>query len=173
MVYPPELSDPDRQPRATAKPSAPPSRSTAPAPGATTTDSALEFPTLGHLFRLMGRALRLRCPNCGVGAVLRPWATVNGKCSHCGFRFTRSSDSYFSGAMLANLAVAEGLFAVVFAVALIASWPDVPWDTLTWAMPLGIALAPALLLPFAKVAWLTFDVAFRTVTPEEIEAPRQ
>ena len=96
---------------------------------------------------------------------------MNAKCSHCGFRFTRSNDSYFSGAMLANLAVAEGLFAVVFGVSLIVSWPNVPWDTLTWAMPLGIALAPALLLPFAKVAWLTFDVAFRPVTPEEIVAP--
>jgi hypothetical protein len=73
--------------------------------------------------------------------------------------------------MLTNLAVAEGLFALVFATVLITSWPDVPWDTLTWGMPLGIALAPALLLPFAKVFWLTFDVAFRPVTPEEIEAP--
>ena len=168
MVYPPELSDPDRQPRATPEVSRP----AMPAAGATTTESALAFPSFGQLFRLMGRALRLRCPNCGVGAVVRPWATVNEKCSHCGFRFTRSSDSYFSGAMLANLAVAEGLFAVVFGVALIVSWPNVPWDTLTWAMPLGIALAPALLLPFAKVAWLTFDVAFRPVTPEEIEAPQ-
>ena len=136
----------------------------------TTTESALAFPTFGQLLRLMGRALRLRCPNCGIGAVVRPWAMVNEKCSHCSFRFTRSSDSYFSGAMLANLAVAEGLFAVVFGVSLIVFWPNVPWDTLTWAMPLGIALAPALLLPFAKVAWLTFDVAFRPVTPEEIEA---
>lgn len=142
-------------------------------PGATTTESALDFPSFGQLFRLMGRALRLRCPNCGIGAVVRPWATVHDKCSHCGFRFTRSSDSYFSGAMLANLAVAEGLFAVVFGVSIIASWPNVPWDTLTWAMPLGIAIAPALLLPFAKVAWLTFDVAFRPVTPEEIDAPIQ
>ncbi len=25
--------------------------------------------------------------------------------------------------------------------------------------------------PFANVAWLAFDVAFRPVTPEEIEAP--
>ena len=170
MVYPPELGDPDRQRRAT--PATPVSRPAMPGPGAQTTDSALAFPTIGQLFRLLGRAVRLRCPNCGVGAVVRPWATVNEKCSHCGFHFTRSSDSYFSGAMLANLAVAEGLFAVVFGVALIASWPNVPWDTLAWAMPLGIALAPALLLPFAKVAWLTFDVAFRPVTPEEIEAPQ-
>ena len=168
MVSPPELSDPDRQPHGKVSVSPP----AMPATGATTTESALAVPSFRQLFRLMGRALRLRCPNCGVGAVVRPWATVIDKCTHCGFRFTRSADSYFSGAMLANLAVAEGLFAVVFTVALIVSWPNVPWDTLTWAMPLGIALAPALLLPFAKVAWLTFDVAFRPVTPEEIEAPR-
>jgi uncharacterized protein (DUF983 family) len=168
MVYPPELNDPDRTP-SPRPPATPPLM---PGPGATTTESGLDIPSLSQLFRLMGRAIRLRCPNCGVGAVIRPWATVNDKCSHCGFRFTRSSDSYFSGAMLANLAVAEGLFAVIFGIALVASWPDVPWDTLTWAMPLGIAIAPALLLPFAKVAWLTFDVAFRPVTPEEIEAPR-
>ena len=72
--------------------------------------------------------------------------------------------------MLTNLAVAEALFALVFAAVLIGSWPNVPWDTLTWLMPLGVAVAPILLLPFAKVAWLTFDVAFRPVTAEEIEA---
>jgi uncharacterized protein (DUF983 family) len=165
MVYPPELSDPDRQPTART-PVTPPAM---PGRGAQTTESALALPSFTHLLRLMGRALRLRCPNCGVGAVLRPWATVIDRCSHCGFRFTRSSDSYFSGAMLANLAVAEGLFAVVFVVSLVVSWPNVPWDTLTWALPVGVALAPALLLPFAKVAWLTFDVAFRPITPEEIE----
>ncbi len=167
MGYPEELNDPDRHrtpPRAVTPPPMP-------ATGATTTESALAIPTLGHLLRLIGRAVRLRCPNCGVGAVLRPYATVNHHCAHCGFRFTRSSDSYYSGAMLTNLAVAEGLFAVVFATILITSWPDVPWDTLSWGMPLGVALAPVLLFPFAKVFWLTFDVAFRPVTPEEIEAP--
>lgn len=135
-----------------------------------TTESALAFPSLGQLVRLIGRALRLRCPNCGVGAVLKPYATVLHHCSHCGFRFTRSNDSYFSGAMLTNLAVAEGLFAVVFATVIITAWPDVPWDTLSWLMPLGVGLTPILLFPFAKVAWLTFDVAFRPVTTEEIEA---
>ncbi len=164
MLYPEELSDPDRY-------KTPPTVRTAPAmpESGGTTESALDFPAWGHLFRLIGRALRLRCPNCGVGAVLRQYATVHHHCAHCGFRFERSSDSYFSGAMLTNLAVAEGLFALVFATVLITSWPDVPWDTLTWAMPLGIALAPVVLLPFAKVFWLTFDVAFRPVTPDEIE----
>jgi uncharacterized protein (DUF983 family) len=163
---PPELDDADRQPGAQPVPDRP-----ALTDPRHTTESALAFPSWGQLVRLIGRALRLRCPNCGNGAVLRPYATVNHHCSACGFRFERSSDSYFSGAMLTNLAVAEGLFALVFATVLITSWPNVPWDTLTWSMPLGVALAPALLLPFAKVFWLTFDVAFRPVTPDEIEAP--
>jgi uncharacterized protein (DUF983 family) len=166
MPQPLELNDADRKPRTPAAASA-----DVGADGVVrTTESALAFPSWGHLFTLIGRAIRLRCPNCGVGAVIRPWATVNEHCKQCRFRFTRSSDSYFSGAMLTNLAVAEGLFAVVFAAVLIGTWPDVPWDTLTWAMPLGIALAPVLLLPFAKVAWLTFDVAFRPVTSDEFAA---
>ena len=166
MSYPPELNDRDRHqtpPRLVTPPAMP--------EGSATTESALAVPAWGHLFGLIGRAIRLRCPNCGNGAVLTGFATVNHHCASCGFRFTRSSDSYYSGAMLTNLAVAEGLFAVVFATVLIVSWPNVPWDTLTWSMPLGVALAPVLLLPFAKVVWLTFDVAFRPVTPEEIEAP--
>ena len=166
MKYPPDLQDPDRQPPPRT-PIAPPAM---PAVGATT-ESALAVPSFRQLFTLMGRALRLRCPHCGIGSVLRGYATVNDRCTHCGFRFTRSNDSYFSGAMLTNLAVAEGLFAVIFATTLVMSWPNVPWDTLTWLMPLGVALAPIILLPFAKVAWLTFDVAFRPVTPDEIEAP--
>lgn len=163
MPHPTELSDADRRARTPAAATG----EEGPDGVVRTTESALAFPTWKHLLTLIGRALRLRCPNCGQGGVLRPWAAVRDCCDHCRFRFTRSTDSYFSGAMLTNLAVAEGLFAVVFAAVLIGSWPDVPWDTLTWAMPLGIALAPVLLLPFAKVAWLTFDVAFRPITPDE------
>ncbi len=164
MVIPPELGDPDRHQR-------PPldRGPTAVTDTGATTDSAMAFPAWRHLFRLIGRAIRLRCPNCGVGAVLRPYATVHEHCGVCGFRFTRSADSYFSGAMLTNLAVAEGLFALIFATAIITSWPDVPWDTLGWALPLGVATMPVLLFPFAKVAWLTFDVAFRPIQPEEFE----
>ena len=75
----------------------------------------------------------------------------------------RSGDFYFAGSMLANLAVAEGLFAVVFVTVMISTWPNVPWDMLTWALPAGVALTPILMLPFAKVAWLTFDVMFRPI----------
>ncbi len=168
MTLPDELNDRDRRART---PSAVP-RSAVPGAAVTTTESELALPSFGHMLRLMGRAVRLRCPNCGVGAVVRPYAKVNERCSECGFRFTRSSDAYFSGAMFANLAVAELLFAVVFGSVLVISWPNVPWDALAYGLPLGLALAPILLLPFAKVAWLTFDVMFRPIQPDEIEAPR-
>jgi uncharacterized protein (DUF983 family) len=166
MKSPEELQDADRRPGARPRPD-PVSLD---ARGTRTTESELAFPAWSQLFRLMGRAVRLRCPNCGIGYVLRPYATVNPHCSHCGFRFTRSTDSYFSGAMLTNLAVAEGLFAVIFATVIISAWPNVPWDFLSWAMPLGVAIMPILLFPFAKVAWLSFDVAFRPIQPEEFEA---
>jgi uncharacterized protein (DUF983 family) len=161
MPFPNELRDPDRRPRTTPA---------MPQDAERTTESELALPSFGQFLRLVGRALRLRCPNCGIGKVITPYAKVNERCSHCRFHFTRSSDAYFSGAMFANLAVSELLFALVFGGVLLLSWPNVPWDTLTWGMPLGIALAPILLLPFAKVAWLTFDVMFRPIQPDEIDA---
>ncbi|HYW50266.1 MAG TPA: hypothetical protein VE861_06660, partial [Gemmatimonadaceae bacterium] len=127
MRLPDELRDPDRR-RPPVPPDPVPSdpvpEPIAYGPGAQTTESAMAVPTWRQLFRLIGRALRLRCPNCGVGAVLRPYATVNDHCTHCGFRFTRSTDSYYSGAMLTNLAVAELLFALVFVGVLLGTWPD-------------------------------------------------
>jgi len=36
----------------------------------------------------IGRALRLRCPNCGAGRVMRSWFTMNRRCAACGLRVT-------------------------------------------------------------------------------------
>ena len=161
MPHPEELLDADRK-----LPNSPPAMFER---GAGTTESALAFPSVREFFRLCWTAIRLKCPNCGVGYVLKPWATPRPRCEHCRFRFVRSGDFYFSGSMLANLAVAEGLFAVVFVTVMIATWPNVPWDMLTWALPAGVALTPILMLPFAKVAWLTFDVMFRPIVAEEFD----
>ncbi len=123
---------------------------------------------------IIGRALRLRCPNCGIGRVLAPlrpgrtWGAVLERCSGCGFRFERSDDGYFSGSMLTNLAIAEGLFAIGFAAVVLITWPDVPWDALTYGAALGMLLSPILLYPVSKVLWLAFDVLLRPVHAGEL-----
>lgn len=125
--------------------------------------------TLSQALRLLGRAVRLRCPNCGQSPVLASWGTVHHRCATCHFRFERSRDSYFTGAMFFNLITAEFLFAVGFASAIILSWPRINWDYITYGAVAGMAAMPILLYPFSKVLYLTVDVFMRPVRPEECD----
>ena len=137
--------------------------------GLGTTESALEMPTFKRTLMLAGRALRLRCPHCGVGKVMRGWGTVNTRCSHCNFKFERSGAEYFTGAMLCNFFIAEFLFATCFATTVVMTWPDVPWDAMTYIAVAGAVIVPTLLYPFSKVAWLTVDTLVRPVMMAEME----
>lgn len=137
--------------------------------GAGNSETPMEMPSLRRTMMLTRRALALRCPHCGVGKVLRSWGTVNERCSHCNFRFARSGDEYFTGAMLVNFIIAELLFAVCFTTAVVLTWPDVPWDAMTWIGVAGAVIVPIALFPFARVVWLTADTLIRPVMPEELE----
>jgi uncharacterized protein (DUF983 family) len=139
-----------------------------------TTETGLEMPSLGRVLTLLGRAARLRCPNCGESKVLegwRPsqWGKIRDRCSSCNFRFTRSDDRYFGGAMLANLLVAELVFALSFLAAVLLTWPAVPWDALMYGGAVVMLALPPLFHPISKVVWLTIDVLVRPVTRAELE----
>lgn len=139
-----------------------------------TTETELEVPSVARALRLLGRFLRLRCPHCGGGPVLarwrvgRPWGVIRDRCPACHFRFERSDDGYFSAAMLINLITSELLFAFSFAVAIVVTWPEVPWDGLTYYAAAAMLLFPLLFYPVSKVLWLTIDVMLRPVTPAEL-----
>jgi uncharacterized protein (DUF983 family) len=140
-----------------------------------TTESPLTLPSLARTAIVAGRAARLRCPHCGGAPVLaawrvgRSWGTVRERCAACGFRFERSDDRYFAGAMLVNLISAELLFAFAFVAAILITWPAVPWDALTYWGAAGMLLLPLLFYPVSKVLWLAADVLVRPVTPNELE----
>ena len=141
---------------------------------ARSTDTDLSLPSLRRSVTLLGRALRLRCPHCGEGPVLRGWrpgiwGSARERCSGCGLRFTRSDDRYFAGAMLCNLLAAELFFALSFVAAVLLTWPDVPWDGLTYAMAAAMVVGPVAFYPVSMVLWLTMDVLVRPVTPDELE----
>ena len=133
---------------------------------------AMSWPGLRRVFEVLGRAARLRCPHCGGGPVLQHWLKMRSRCGHCGLAIERGERDYFIGSMLFNLVVSEMLFAFAFVTTLIVMWPDVPWDTLQWAAPVGMAIAPLLLFPFSKLAWLGFDILLRPVTPDELTPSR-
>jgi uncharacterized protein (DUF983 family) len=130
-------------------------------------ESPLQMPNPSQALRALGRAFRLRCPNCGGGWVLSRLGRVRVRCSGCGFRFERTDESYFSGAMFFGLLMGEGLFALSLLIIVMASWPNVPWDALTFGAPAGMLLILPVLLPFSKVVWLAIDVLVRPVQPEE------
>lgn len=130
----------------------------------------LAVPSARRFFTLVGRALTLRCPHCGGGPVRRGWFTILPACGRCGKRLQRGEQDYFLGAMLFNLIIAELLFAAVFVTTLVILWPDVPWDVIQYAAPLGMAVVPFALYPCSKLLWLAADLAFR---PEPDTTPHR
>lgn len=136
-------------------------------------DTGLSFSGPRHTAVLFGRALRLRCPHCGGGPVLRHWLKMQERCGRCGLRLERGERDYFIGSMMFNLVLGEFLVVIVVVAVMLARWPDVPWDLLEVGVPLLAILFPVLLFPFSKLTWLAFDLALRPVTPAEMEWHRK
>lgn len=111
--------------------------------------------------RLAGRALLLRCPNCGTGGLFTRWFRMKERCPGCGLHLERQESGYVVGAYMFNIAASE-LFGVgVLLAVAVATWPNPPWDLLMYG---GVALmiaAPIVFYPFAKTLFLAFDLAFR------------
>ena len=99
--------------------------------------------------RLLGRALRLRCPNCGGGAIFLSFGRLRPDCPTCGLQLDRGESDYFLGAYLFNLVAVELLFAGALLVVMLATWPSPPWDLLQWG---GAALRDAAVTREAAIA---------------------
>src|SRR5919199_5882023 len=77
--------------------------------------------------RLLWRGLTKRCAVCGSGGLYDGWFRMKERCPRCGYRFERE-EGFFLGAYVVNLAVAEGLMALLCIGPLIylsATRPDV------------------------------------------------
>jgi uncharacterized protein (DUF983 family) len=131
--------------------------------------TGLELASPKQTARLMGRALRLRCPNCGRGPVLKHWLKLRVRCGSCGLRLERGEHDYFTGSLMFNFVIAGVLLLVTLAVVLVTMWPNVPWDALEVGGPIAMLVAPLVIFPFSKLLWLAFDLMLRPVTPEEME----
>ncbi|HEX8273528.1 MAG TPA: DUF983 domain-containing protein [Longimicrobiaceae bacterium] len=121
----------------------------------------------------MARAMRLRCPHCGRGRVVRTWLHMRERCPACGIRTARGEDDFMLGAMVFNIAFAEGLLALVLVGVAVATWPDVPWRFLQFGGPVLMVLAPIAFLPFSRTLWMAFEPLYFPVSPEEAEEGRR
>jgi uncharacterized protein (DUF983 family) len=120
--------------------------------------------------RSLARALRGRCPNCGVDSVMRSWFKITPRCAACGLRFERDRDEehdYWLGAYMLNFIVTEVVFAIGLLIALLATWPDPPWQLLLYGGGVLMVLTPIVFYPFSKSLWLAIDLVFRPPQPED------
>lgn len=132
------------------------------------TETALHMPSPRRVLAIASRALRLRCPHCGKGYVLAGFNTVRDHCSSCGFRFTRSDDNYFSGAMFFGILIGEALTVLGIGASIWITYPNVPWDVITYGAPLVMFAVMMALFPLSRVVWLAVDVLIRPVQPYEM-----
>jgi uncharacterized protein (DUF983 family) len=123
----------------------------------------------GRAAKLYGRALRLRCPHCGEGRIKGSWMKMRRVCPACGLRTERGEEDFFLGAMMFNMVLAEFLVVLSAVAFVVARYPDVPWDLVTWGALALAVIAPFLFYPFGHAIWLASDILIRPVTDEEME----
>ncbi len=111
--------------------------------------------------RLLGRALLLRCPNCGGGHLFSGFFNMKERCPTCGILLERGEADYFLGGYTLNLIAVELILAVCFLVVVVVTWPNPPWTALQYGGVVLSILGAVLCYPFAKTTWLAVDLIFR------------
>lgn len=109
---------------------------------------------MAQLTTILTRSLRLKCPCCGQGWVLRGWFAVPSHCRSCGIVFERES-GFFLGSMLFNGALTTIVTAIAMPVLYLA-------DLFSREVILGCGIGfgilfPLLFFPWARSLWLGFD----------------
>lgn len=122
---------------------------------------------MANLLRYVGRVLRLRCPWCGKGPLLRHWLAVRERCPVCGLQFERGDQGYQVGSYVVNLIVIELVFAAIFVGIAVKTWPDVPWNAIQYGGAAVMVLGPIAFFPFARGLFLAADLVMRPPTAED------
>ena len=112
------------------------------------------------------RALVLQCPRCGGRAWIVRWFRRLERCRTCGYLVQRQP-GFSLGAITMNIIVTFFLLAVVLAVGIVATYPDLPVGPMT-AIGLAVALvAPIVLFPVSQTTWAALDLAMHPLEPAE------
>ena len=120
---------------------------------------------------LFGRALRLRCPNCGQGKLFTSWLRMRDRCPVCGLKLERGEEGYQVGSYMFNIVAAELIFAAVFVGVVVVTWPTPPWKLLQYGGIGLMVIAPFAFFPFSKTLFLAFDLLFRPAGCDELAHP--
>jgi uncharacterized protein (DUF983 family) len=125
-------------------------------------------PTPGFL-RMLGRALRLRCPVCGAKGIFTSWTKMAERCPRCAFLFDRF-EGQMIGAVGINTIVTFGALLVTLVVGLVVTSPDIAVVPVLVTSLAVAALLPVVFYPFSKTIWIAVDLTMAPLEPGE--APR-
>lgn len=120
--------------------------------------------------KLLWRALRLRCPNCGARGIFASWGKLKKRCPECGLWLERGEGDYYLGAYMVALIAVETFFALGFVIVLVVTWPNPPWDAIQWVGGILLFAGVIISYPFSKTIWLAIDLMFRAVTTDDLSA---
>jgi uncharacterized protein (DUF983 family) len=113
-----------------------------------------------------GRALRLRCPACGVGPLYKSWFKLHERCANCGRRFERQEEGYRTVAYFVNLVFSEFVLMAILITWLVLTWPNPDWERVQLVGAVSMVVAPLLLYPVSRALFLAADFFFR---PQDID----
>ena len=104
--------------------------------------------------KLMGRAVRLKCPRCGQGAMFNGPLSTLERCAHCQFKFERAP-GYFLGSIYINYALTA--FAITIAYSVLHF--GFRWSNSQLAFPLAgfCCVFPAIAFRHTRALWLAMD----------------
>lgn len=123
----------------------------------------------GRATRLLVRGACRHCPNCGSGGLFTRWLWMRRACPGCHLVLDRGETDYFIGGFVLNFVGAEVLIAAAGFVAVLVTWPNVPWTAIEIGLLACTVPLPILTYPFAKTLWLAIDLALRPVRLADLE----
>lgn len=109
---------------------------------------------MGRFLKLVGRALLLRCPVCGVGPLFAGIFRVPEKCPCCGAPYAREP-GFFLGSIYINYGLTALIAAIVYPILMFNK--AVPEPYLTIGSLAFVVLFPLLFFRHARSLWIGFD----------------
>jgi uncharacterized protein (DUF983 family) len=118
--------------------------------------------------RMLGRAVRLRCPRCGGRrAWLRGWFGRLDRCRTCGYRYERQ-EGFMLGSLTVNMILTLGAILAVLVVGMVVTYPDIAVVPIVLACIAVAVLVPLLVYPFTSTIWAAIDLAMHPLQPAEV-----
>ena len=115
--------------------------------------------TTSDRMMMLWRGLTRRCPRCESGELFRRWTEMVEECPRCELEFERE-EGYWLGAIIINTLVSGLIIALLLALSVSLTWPDIPaLPLLVVGVPIGIAL-PIAIYPISKTFWVAVDLCF-------------